>query len=217
LRWESPVLGKIPPSEFITIAEETGLIHSIGEWVLRTACRENKRWQEVYGSQTIISVNISLIQLRQKNFIEMVQGILTETGLEARYLELEVTESIFIDSFDAIVEKLQMLRNIGVKVSLDDFGTGFSSLNYLTKLPLDTVKIDKSFVQNIKYGTVEREMIQSIISLAHHLKLEIVAEGVEEKEQLKYLIDGQCDYCQGFLLFMPDCKEKMEEIFQEEI
>ena len=216
LRWESPILGKISPTEFIPIAEETGLIYSIGEWVLRMACRENKRWQELYGSRTIISVNISLIQLRQKNFIEMVQGILAETGLEAKYLELEVTESIFIEPFDSIIEKLQNLRNTGVKISLDDFGTGFSSLNYLTKLPLDSVKIDKSFVQNIKYGTVEREMIQSIISLAHHLKLEIIAEGVEEKEQLQYLIDGNCDYCQGFLLFMPDRKEKMEEILQNE-
>ena len=214
LRWESPILGKISPTEFIPIAEETGLIYSIGEWVLRMACRENKRWQELYGSRTIISVNISLIQLRQKNFIEMVQGILAETGLEAKYLELEVTESIFIDPFDSIIEKLQNLRNTGVKISLDDFGTGFSSLNYLTKLPLDSVKIDKSFVQNIKYGTVEREMIQSIISLAHHLNLEIIAEGVEEKEQLQYLIDGNCDYCQGFLLFMPERKEKMEEILQ---
>lgn len=214
LRWESPILGKISPTEFIPIAEETGLIYSIGEWVLRMACRENKRWQELYGSRTIISVNISLMQLRQKNFIEMVLGILAETGLEARYLELEVTESIFIDPFDSIVEKLQNLRNTGVKISLDDFGTGFSSLNYLTRLPLDSVKIDKSFVQNIKYGTVEREMIQSIISLAHHLNLEIIAEGVEEKEQLQYLIDGKCDYCQGFLLFMPEREEKMEEIFQ---
>lgn len=203
IRWECQDIGMLSPDEFIPIAEETGLIIPIGEWVLRTACEKNKEWQDKYGFKTIVAVNISALQLKHTNFVEMVKSILNETGLSPEFLELEITESILIDSFEIIAQILGTLKNIGVQISLDDFGTGYSSLNYLTDLPLDTLKIDKIFIHRIKEGSNEKAILASIMSLAHNLDLEIIAEGVETKDQLEYLIQSNCDNLQGYLLCKP--------------
>ncbi|MDP4127850.1 MAG: EAL domain-containing protein, partial [Bacillota bacterium] len=203
LRWESQELGMISPSEFIPIAEDTGLIMQIGEWVLTIACRNNKEWQDKYGFKKVIAVNISAIQLRHKNFIEIVKKVLNETGMRPEYLELEITESVLINSFDMVSMALEELKNMGVKIALDDFGTGYSSLNYLQKLPFNTLKIDKTFVQDIKVGSKEELISETIISFSHNLGLEVIAEGVETKEQLEFLQRAECDNFQGFLLCKP--------------
>lgn len=203
IRWNRPNIGVVSPLDFIPIAEETGLIVPIGMWVLRTACKNNKMCQAFCSSETIVSVNISAVQLKCNDFVEMVKNVLDETGLEPEYLELEITESVLIDSFDNIVSKLEELRALGIKVSLDDFGTGYSSLNYLRHLPLNTLKIDKAFVEDIKPDTSEKSIAGSIISLVHKLDLEIIAEGVETKEQLEYLKQCNCDGAQGYFLHRP--------------
>jgi len=217
LRWKNDDIGMISPLEFIPIAEETGLIIPIGEWVLEKACEVNKIWQGKYNSNIIMSVNISPVQLKQNNFAGQVKCILDKTGLNPELLELEITENILIDSFDIndIVDILWELKKIGVKISLDDFGTGFSSLNYLTKLPINTLKIDKSFVDYIKTGSKEKAIIESIIALVHKLELEVIAEGVETIEQLEYLIQSNCDNVQGFLFCKPLIESELKGIIEK--
>jgi len=214
LRWKSADLGMVSPVEFIPIAEETGLIIPIGEWVLEKACETNKRWQKEYNSNMIMSVNISPVQLKQLNFAEKVKCILDKNGLKPELLELEITENILIDSFD-FVDMLGELKKLGVKISLDDFGTGFSSLSYITKLPINTLKIDKTFVDHIEAGSKERAVIESIIYLIHKLKLEVIAEGVETKEQLEYMIQLNCDNIQGFLFCKPLIESDLKEIIEK--
>jgi len=214
LRWKNGEIGMISPLEFIPIAEETGLIIPIGEWVLEKACETNKIWQENHNFNAIISVNISPVQLKQNDFAEKVKRILDKTGLKPEFLEIEITESILIDSFD-IVDMLWELKKLGVKISLDDFGTGFSSLNYLTKLPLNTLKVDKTFVDNIKTDSKEKAVIESIISLVHKLELEVIAEGVETKEQLEYLIQSNCNNVQGFLFCKPLIESELRDIVKK--
>lgn len=203
LRWKHPETGIIPPIDFIPIAEETGLIVPIGEWVLRTACKYAKQsWTDnLQGG--IISVNISAVQLKHKDFVNLVKNVLEETGLDAQCLELEITESILIEGFVSIAQKLHELKMLGVRISLDDFGTGYSSLNYLRNLPLNTLKIDKAFIQDLKPDSYNRSIASSIISLVHRLNLEVIAEGVETKEQLAYLTQFNCDAVQGFYLHKP--------------
>lgn len=213
LRWKCRELGNIQPLEFIAIAEETGLIISIGEWVLEKACETNKMWQQHYNSNTIMSVNISPIQLKQTNFTERVKQILHKTGLDPNQLELEITENILIDSFE-FVDKLNELKSIGVKISLDDFGTGFSSLRYLTKLPVNTIKIDKSFVDYIQTASKEKGIIKAIISLVHEMNLEVIAEGVETREQWDYLVKLNCDNIQGYLVCKPLTQTELKNIVE---
>lgn len=213
LRWDNKDLGMISPLEFIPIAEEAGLIIPIGEWVLEKSCETIKALQVEYNFNAIISVNISPVQLKQGDFAEKVKYILDKTGLNPKSLELEITESILIDSFD-FVDMLEELKNIGVKIALDDFGSGFSSLNYLTKLPFNTLKIDKSFIDYINTNSKEEAIIESIISLIHKLELEVIAEGVENKEQLEYLIQANCDNVQGFLFFKPIIESDLKDLIK---
>ena len=203
LRWNSPEMGFLSPMEFIPIAEETGMIIQIGEWVLNTACRICKKYETIYECDLIMAVNISPIQLRQKNFGKMVIKALKATGLKSRSLELEVTEGIFIDSYDSIVEELKVLEEIGVKTALDDFGTGYSCLSYLKKLPINLLKIDKAFVQEIDFLNLENELTESIITLASKLNIKTIAEGVETLDQFNYLVSAKCDYIQGYFLGKP--------------
>lgn len=202
LRWENPSLGIVSPLEFIPVAEETGLIFAIGEWVLKNACLTVKKWHDQYGVKPVISVNISPAQLRDDNFIAIVQKILTESELPPACLELEITESVCIDDVDDAVSILNELKQMGVKISLDDFGTGFSSLSYLKLLPIDTLKIDKSFIDNLN-NSAENKIVRAVISLVHQLDIVVIAEGVETNAQLEYLQGKNCDYAQGYLLGRP--------------
>lgn len=211
IRWEHPAHGIIPPLKFIGIAEETGLIVQIGRWVLKTACEFIKRMNERMKSNFRISVNISVMQLMQDDFVDTVISILKQTGLEPELLELELTESKLVESIDYNLKKLHELRDNGVKISIDDFGKGFSSLSYLKQLPINTLKIDKSFVDDIPED--ESNMIESIIHIGHQRKLVVVAEGVESKEQTEYLIRHKCDMVQGFFYSKPVPEEDVGKLF----
>jgi diguanylate cyclase (GGDEF)-like protein/PAS domain S-box-containing protein len=203
IRWNEPTLGLIAPLEFIPIAEESGLIILLGEWVLREACRQNRVWKDNYNLSLIMAVNISAIQLKQQRFVDVVAQILAETGIPPEYLELEITESFFIHSFEEVSSMLGKLRKAGVKISLDDFGIGYSSLSYLKRLPLDTLKIDKSFISDIYGDARGKNITDSIVDLVHKLGMITVAEGVETQKQMDCLLLSQCDSAQGFLLGKP--------------
>ncbi len=209
LRWRNPALGYISPCEFISLAEETGFIIPIGEWVLKTACAANHAWNTCHGAQYIVSVNVSSLQLKLPNFNEIVKTVLAETGLDPSLLEIEITESILIDSFDAVVQSLRELSMLGVKISLDDFGTGYSSINYLKTLPLTTLKLDKSLINNVNTDKAEEEIVKTLITLLHKFNIRVIAEGVETKEQLSFLMNTRCDYLQGFLLCRPQSTENL--------
>jgi len=203
IRWFREDGSMVPPNDFIHIAEETGLIIPIGEWVLKEACRMGRRMQDLGFGQIVMSVNFSVVQLRHRAIIDTIKDVLQETGLSPVYLEIEVTESILIGSFDASIETLRQIRAMGVKISLDDFGTGYSSLSHLQRLPITSLKIDRLFIKELMNQGVEMAMTATIIDLAHTLNLGVIAEGVEYELQLKSLAREQCDYFQGFLFGKP--------------
>jgi EAL domain-containing protein (putative c-di-GMP-specific phosphodiesterase class I) len=204
-RWQHPTRGLVPPLEFIPLAEETGLILPIGRWVLETACRQARAWQGSLpgGGPLMISVNLSARQFAQPGLAEQVATILTETGLDPACLELEITESVLMDQSDAGIRSLGVLRELGVKLVLDDFGTGYSSLSYLKHLPLDTIKIDRSFVTELTEDDANLPIVEAVISLAHGLGIGVVAEGIETEEQLTRLGQLGCDRGQGFYFARP--------------
>ncbi|WP_205700001.1 putative bifunctional diguanylate cyclase/phosphodiesterase [Cohnella luojiensis] len=203
IRWNSPELGRVAPDEFIRIAEETQLIVPIGEWVLRTACQFIRAIHENGNEKPMISVNVSVVQLIGQRYVERVLDILRETGLEPRYLELEITESMVIESLDLIADKLRRLREQGVNIALDDFGRGFSSLSHLMRLPITTLKIDKSFIEQIPDSMDIQPLTGLIIRLAQGMGLKVIAEGVETYFQLDYLKKYECDCIQGYLFSKP--------------
>ena len=205
LRWQHPEKGFISPDEIIPIAEETGLILPIGWWVLRTACHNISQWQKEYKAYRSlkISVNISAIQFSQIDFIERVTQILQETDLEPQYLQLEITETTIIKNIDRANFILQTLKAMGIKVSMDDFGTGYSSLSYLYQLPINTLKIDRSFLQNVDRDSHKLEVIRTIILLAKNLGMDVIAEGVENNQQRALLLEYCCQYGQGYLFSKP--------------
>lgn len=217
IRWQHPEKGLIPPLEFIPLAEETGLIISIGEWVLRTACLQNKAWQDSNLPPLVMSVNLSIRQLYQPNLVGIVRQVLEETGLSPQYLELEITESMLMDT-DQGFNVLKELKSIGVQISLDDFGTGYSSLHYLKDFPINKLKIDQSFVRNCTVDSNDATIVKTIIAMAHQLKLEVIAEGVESKDHLVFLQRNLCNEAQGFLFSKPlhpeEFEQKMAEIEQ---
>lgn len=210
MRWNSATFGSVSPWRFIQILEQTGLIITYGEWILREACEQTKKWNDDTGEEYIISVNISAIQFKHERFTESIKGIVDVSGLQPQFLEIEITESILIDDFTSVVNKLKELKEIGVRVALDDFGTGYSSLNYLRQLPIDTLKIDKSFIDDIRLENSPKLIIGSIILLAHEMGLEVVAEGIEVNQQVIYLEEKQCDWMQGFYFYYPLNKEEIE-------
>ena len=217
VRWKNPTLGLVPPMEFIPIAEETGLIIPIGEFVLRTACRKNKEWQDKGYAPKRVAVNLSGKQFQQKNLMEVIEDVLKETNLEPQWLELEITESIAMLDIDYTIIILHKLIDRGIHISLDDFGTGFSSLNYLKILPINILKIDKTFVDDIDKSPKEAAIARAIISMAHSMAMVIVAEGVEHIAQLEFLKDQGCDKAQGFLFSKPVTEEDFEEILNGKI
>jgi diguanylate cyclase (GGDEF)-like protein len=216
LRWESPELGRVTPDEFIPVAEASGCIVEIGDWVLRTACRENKSWQDRGLQPLSVAVNLSLVQLEQSDFVERVARLLEEIGYDPKLLELEVTESLAMQQVDRVISQLEGLKGLGVSVAIDDFGTGYSSLSQLSRFPVDSLKIDRSFMREISESDDERTIAKTIIGLAHSLNLRVIAEGVETEEQLEFLRRQDCDEIQGFWLSRPVGAREFEERFLQE-
>jgi diguanylate cyclase (GGDEF)-like protein/PAS domain S-box-containing protein len=199
LRWRIPQRGTIPPGRFIALAEETGLIVPIGKWVLQTACMQNKAWQDAGVAPIVVSVNVSARQFRQESLVQTVAEVLQSTGLEPRYLELELTESMVMHDAPQLVAMLDELKQLGVKIAVDDFGTGYSSLSYLKRFPVDRLKVDRSFVEHMTTEADDATIVRAIIALGHNLGLRVVAEGVETAQQARALRAYQCDEAQGFL------------------
>ena len=198
IRWQHPRRGLVPPGDFIPLAEETGLIVPIGAWVLRTACSQMKTWQEEGLAPLRMSVNVSTVQLRQADFVEMVMKVLAETGIEPGLLDLEVTESVLVDRNESIIAMFHQLKALGIRICLDDFGTGYSSLSYLQGLPIDVLKIDASFTKNLTSDKERGKIVETILMLGRSLGTEVIAEGIETDEQLKYLKAIECGTGQGF-------------------
>lgn len=215
IRWQHPDIGLIEPMKFIPIAEETDLIIPIGEWVLRTACTQNKAWQLAGLKPIRIAVNISARQFYQQDIVETVVRVLKETGLEPKYLELELTESIFIRNDVAITTALGKLKELGIHMAIDDFGTGYSSLSYLKFIPVDTLKIVQSFVSSVAVDPKDAAIATSIIKLAQGLGLRTIAEGVETNEQFEFLRSLKCTEAQGFLLSRPLTAENAQKLLSK--
>ena len=217
IRWQHPELGFVAPSEFIPLAEETGLIIPIGQWVLNTACEQFKEWQTKEMLQLSVAVNLSMLQLRQENFVEMVQQVLNDTGLDPQHLEFEITESKAMNNVDLFIQKLIALKKLGVGISIDDFGTGYSSFGYLKQLPIDTLKIDRSFINDITNSEEDAAIVQAIIAMAHILKLKVVAEGVETANQLSLLEQYKCNAVQGYYLSRPLAAEDFVRMLRSRV
>lgn len=203
VRWQHPERGLVPPSEFIPLAEDTGLILPLGEWVIRNVCRQQRVWLDGGLSVPPVAVNLSALQFRQKNLVQLIRHELAANQLGAKYLEIEITESTLMDSVDEAAATLQELRATGIKISLDDFGTGHSSLSRLRRLPIDHLKIDQSFVCNLTTEPEDAAICLAIIGLAHNLRMTVIAEGVETEGQANYLRQHHCDEMQGYYFSRP--------------
>ncbi|WLQ15743.1 EAL domain-containing protein [Hahella aquimaris] len=203
IRWHHPSKGLVMPDNFISVAEETGLINPIGRWVLKNACMQMKMLQDLTGSAIKIAVNLSARQFDDPKLEQNIEEVLNETGLEPQWLELEVTESMLMGDIEAVTDKLKRLKQTGVSLAIDDFGSGYSSLSYLKKLPVNALKVDREFVRDIPEDSNDMEITSAIIAVAHKLQLKVVAEGVETADQKEYLIANQCDFAQGYLFSKP--------------
>jgi EAL domain-containing protein (putative c-di-GMP-specific phosphodiesterase class I) len=217
LRWNHPEKGILNPESFITLAEETDLIHPIGEWVMENACNTCRMWNEEGFSGLSISVNISPVQFRRPDLPEWIKRMLIKHQLDAKQLVIEITESVAMDNVNYTMNLLARIRELGVKIALDDFGTGYSSLNYLRSLPLDILKIDKSFINELGSNPYETFIVRQIIEMAHELKLTVTAEGVENKLQVDTLQHQQCDHLQGYYFSQPLNQEKMKELLRKSV
>jgi diguanylate cyclase (GGDEF)-like protein len=203
IRWQDPVAGLVPPGKFIPVLEETGMILDVGTWTIRKALIESRNWRLTHGGPLRIAVNVSAIQLRQRDFVDTVKRSIDGLGIAAAHLDLELTESMIMEDIEENVQKLQAVRDMGVNVAVDDFGTGYSSLAYLAKLPVNALKIDRTFVDTMAHNPHSMTLVSTIISLAHALDLKVIAEGVESEEQAKLLRLLKCDELQGYLISKP--------------
>jgi len=199
LRWQSPTRGAVSPIEFIPIAEDIGIIGTIGDWVVRTACMEAANWPSSYT----VSVNVSALQFRTPNLVAAIMSALAESGLDPRRLELEITESVMLDAGGTASEMLNILRGLGVRVALDDFGVGYSSMGYLRSFPFDRIKIDQSFVRCPSDDLVGRAIVRAVVGIGQSLGMATVAEGIETEEQLARIVAEGCTEAQGFLISRP--------------
>jgi diguanylate cyclase (GGDEF)-like protein len=215
IRWRHPHLGIVSPDKFIPVTEETGQIEAIGEWVLRTACAQNKYWQDCGYAPMRVAVNVSGRQFRNPDFISTIDKILLETGMEAKWLEVELTENVLMENVEEIIVSLGELRTRNISLSIDDFGTGYSSLSYLKQFPINKLKIDRSFVMNVGKNVDDAAIVGAIIRLAIALDLEVVAEGIETIEQLDFLRTRECYGIQGFYFSPPVPAEELERILKE--
>ena len=211
LRWQHPELGLVPPDKFIPIAENSGLIGAIGEWVLRAACSQARRWQDEGLPAVTVAVNVSAVQFRQANFCEIIKGVLCQTGLAPQYLELELTESLLLSGAEATLTVLRELEAMGLKLAIDDFGTGYSSLSYLKHFPVGKLKIDRSFIRDVGANPDDMAITSAIIGMAKSLNLKVIAEGVENETQLSFLRAHQCDEIQGYYFSKPLTLDKISE------
>lgn len=211
LRWQHPELGLVPPDKFIRIAENSGLIVPIGEWVLRTACSQARKWQDEGLPAVSIAINVSAVQFRQQGFCELIRKVLRETGLAPHYLELELTESLLLGDADVTLSVLQELKAMGLTLAIDDFGTGYSSFSYLKRFPVSKLKIDRSFVRDVAVSPDDAAITTAIISMAKSLNLKVIAEGVEDEAQMSFLRAHQCDGIQGYYFSMPLAVDKVAE------
>jgi diguanylate cyclase (GGDEF)-like protein/PAS domain S-box-containing protein len=216
LRWQHPQRGLISPAEFVPLTEETGMIVVIGEWALRTACAQARAWHAAGHSDLRVTVNFSARQFEHPNFARLIRTVLKETGLAASALELEITESIAMKNVHCSGTTLSELSAHGIHISLDDFGTGFSSLRYLTRFPINTLKIDQTFVRDLTHDPADAAITAAVITMAHTLKLKVIAEGVETEEQLAFLCSRRCDEIQGYLFSRPVPAEAFTKLLQEE-
>lgn len=214
LRWNNEEYGIVTPDRFIPILEETGFISIVGDWVLLTACRKAVEWQKSGFAPMTMSVNISVIQFRRLEFVDSVRHALQESGLDAKYLKVEITESTLMDQSDACLQKLNAIRELGVSIAADDFGTGYSSLSYLKKLPIDILKIDRSFITDVHKSSDSAAIVTAITALAHSLKLGVIAEGVEEIEELNFLAALSCNYIQGYFFSRPLSENDLIEVMK---
>jgi EAL domain-containing protein (putative c-di-GMP-specific phosphodiesterase class I) len=215
LRWQHPELGLMSPAQFITVAEETGEIISIGKWVLRMACHQAKTWQSMGCAKLYVAVNLSARQFREPDLVHTVEQALEVTGLAPEYLHLEVTESSIMEDPEQAIAKMQRLRAQGIHFSIDDFGIGYSSLSYLKRFPIDTLKIDRSFVMEAATNTDDQEIIRVIIAMARNLRLALVAEGVETKAQHNFLSRQGCHIMQGYYFGRPMSTDQFEHMLHK--
>jgi EAL domain-containing protein (putative c-di-GMP-specific phosphodiesterase class I) len=202
IRWQSPDLGLVPPMQFIPLLEETGLILEVGAWALRRAVLDSRRWKDLGLSPPRVAVNVSAVQLRQRDFVATVEAAI-KLGLVPSGIDIEITESLVMEDLEANMKKLEAVRILGVRIAIDDFGTGYSSLGYLAKLPVHSLKIDRSFIITMLKDPAVMTLVSTIISMAHSLRLKVCAEGVDAEEQAKELDRLGCDQMQGFLISKP--------------
>ena len=215
VRWNHPEFGMILPDQFIPIADETGFIIDIGKWVLREACAQTKQWHDAGYDSLSISVNVSAIELDQSHFLTNVSNVLAEIDLCPDALELEITESVLMQDSDTSIRILRELKDMGVKIAVDDFGTGYSSLNYLKRLPIDILRIDRSFTRDIVSDSDSSAIVIAIISLVRNLGLCALAEGVETKDQFDFLYQEECDRAQGYLFSKPVCAKYFHFLLEQ--
>jgi EAL domain-containing protein (putative c-di-GMP-specific phosphodiesterase class I) len=209
LRWDHADSTSMPTDKFIRACEKSGLIIPIGEWVMKTACEQARKWQEQGLPALPIAINVSAIQFREDGFCDLIRQVLHQTGLAAEYLELELTEGLLLSNEDVVFGVLKEIRSMGVELTIDDFGTGYSSLSYLRQFPVTSLKIDKSFIKNLIVNRDDASIVTAIISLARSLNLKVIAEGVETAEQLSFLLDQRCDSFQGYYLSKPLVAEEL--------
>lgn len=215
LRWTHPVNGKIPPYEFIPLAEESGLIIPIGSWVLETGCMQLRKWLDQGYDVPQLSINLSVRQFYQKSLTDTIADILKRTGIDGRLLELEITEGILIENTDELIATMYKIKDMGLTISVDDFGTGYSSLSYIKSFPIDTLKIDRSFVTDIPINSGDAAIVKTIIALAHSLKMDVIAEGVENEDQLAFLKEQNCDKYQGYYYSRPCPASEIVKLFKK--
>jgi diguanylate cyclase (GGDEF)-like protein len=215
LRWRHPSKGLLAPSAFITLAEETGLMIPLGEWVLREACRQARAWQLELGCTFPVAVNLSATQFRHQNILQMIDSALTDAGLDARALEIELTESALMTNPEESAGVLKQLRKMGISVAIDDFGTGYSSLSYLRRFPIDKLKIDRSFIRDLTISRTDESIVRAIVSLARSVGLKVVAEGIESTEQLEFVTRLECDQWQGYHCCAPQPAARFEAMLED--
>jgi EAL domain-containing protein (putative c-di-GMP-specific phosphodiesterase class I) len=212
IRWQHPDTGMIPPMDFIPLAEETGFIEKLGQWVILEACKQCKLWHKQGHEDLVVAVNLSAREFMFTDIVSIIKATLVKTGLEPRFLELEITEGSLMDQAERVVDTLDNLKAIGVQLSIDDFGTGYSSLSYLKGFPIDKLKIDRSFVNDLPHDKQDAAIAKSVIVLAKSLGLTVIAEGVETQEQSDFLLSQGCDATQGYLFSSPVSADEFNQL-----